>query len=76
MRNNKSFLHCTAIAAIMLVFTACSNDENFSEQTNVPETIAPVVKGHPLVISASIGVGHRLVCLVLKQLMVLNWNGK
>ena len=48
MRNNKSFLHCTAIAAIMLVFTACSNDENFSEQTNVPETIAPVVKGHPL----------------------------
>ena len=57
MRNNKSFLHCTAIAAIMLVFTACSNDENFSEQTNVPETIAPVVKGHPLVISASIGGG-------------------
>lgn len=57
MRNNKSFLHCTAIAAIMLVFTACSNDENFSEQTNVPETIAPVVKGHPLAISASIGGG-------------------
>ena len=57
MKNNKYFLHCTAIAAAMLAFTACNNDENFLEQTNVPETVAPVVKGHPLTISASIGGG-------------------
>lgn len=57
MKNNKSFLHCTAIAAAMLAFTACSNDGILSGETQVPETVIPVAKGHPLAITASIGGG-------------------
>lgn len=55
MKNKQFFLHCTAIAAAMLTFAACSSDGILSEDTNVPETVIPVVKGHPLTITASIG---------------------
>lgn len=55
MKNNKFFLHCTAIAAAILTFAACSSDGILSEETNVPETEIPAVKGHPLAITASIG---------------------
>lgn len=52
-------MHCTAIAAAMLTFAACSNDEILSEETQVPETQVPVLKGHPLTITASIGSGAK-----------------
>jgi len=54
MKTKKTFLYCTAIAATMLAFTACSNDDTFPEE-NVAPVETPTLKGSPLTISASIG---------------------
>lgn len=76
MKNKNYFLYCAAIAATMFVFTACGNDGILSGETIVPETVAPVVKGHPLAINASIagGAQTRMSSSEKENGIKLNWE--
>ncbi|NDV80875.1 hypothetical protein [Bacteroides sp. 51] len=71
---NKHFLHFAAIAATMLMFTNCSNNETVLGE--VPEVVVPATKGHPLTITASIdgGTATRMVSEEGTNGIKLTWD--